>query len=174
MDAEANTHTSQGNQKTYQKSLESTLEKQHQRGYTRSHLFTRCLPCCLTLNFPRWQELNAATTEEIYAERTISRPRASLILSGAAWIHANTQSQTCYFTRTHGGTPGSHWHQHSSRDHLWRSYFVVKTGDNTLVPLNFAHCVSCVGACWFLKEHNSRPEASLLHVSSVFPWRECR
>lgn len=56
----------------------------------------------------RCREVNAATTESIYAERTVNSLCASLILSAAAWIRANNQSQTCCFTHVLGRIPPQH------------------------------------------------------------------
>lgn len=72
---------------------------QHQRRSAFSHFHTVPLP---HFELPRWQEINSATTEWIYAERTTSSLRVSVILSGAVWIHANNQSQTCCFKRLVG------------------------------------------------------------------------
>lgn len=55
---------------------------QHQRRSAFSHFHTEPLP---HFELPRWQEINSATTEWIYAERTTSSLHVSVILSGAAW-----------------------------------------------------------------------------------------
>lgn len=87
----------------------NTWETRLQRIHTlsRVHTVPHHGPASPHFELPRWREANAATTEGINAERTINGFSVSVILSRAAWIPVNNQSQTCCFTHSLGGIPGS-------------------------------------------------------------------
>jgi len=107
---------------------------------------------CLTLNFRGDERVNAATTELIYAERTIRGLRVSVILSGAAGKHANNQSQTCCFTPAPGRTPGPRWYllSRGSWDDGW--------GRRARAVWIRIICVCVTFKCLWLGQHSGSPQ----------------